>query len=467
MPAHTLPTRARRACLLLALAFAGAAAAQRAGAPQGDDGAMNPQATARASNAIPDATSGGVSGAPVDAVPPSVTGGRVATDAAAASVATVQLATIDPGTLYWQRFGHNTLVVSNGPASAVSYNFGYFDFEQPDFLARFLLGRMLYQALAVPAAEDFAGYVDEGRSVHLQSLALTPMQATRLDALLRESVRPENRDYRYDYFTANCSTRLRDALDAALDGNLRRQTAGRSRGSTYRSHAMRLAQGDFWLATGIDLGLGPFTDRRLSFWDEMYIPEMMRRVLRSVDNGGTALVAGETSWFDSGKAPPPEIARDLRVPYLVAGLAIAALLLFGLARAPRSNAARRTVIASAATLQLLFGLAGAILLFLWLGTDHVAAHRNENILLLNPLGLVMAACWLLQLRRRAGATDRTARAGTIIAAVVAASAALGLLAKTLPDVFVQANLHWCLLLVPIQFALWRAWLRLGRTAAES
>jgi hypothetical protein len=440
---------ARRAWLLLALVLAAipAIALGQDVQPQGHDLA----ATAPAM--------GATAGAPderriTDAQPPQADAAVAAASPDSPDSPRVQLATIDPGELYWQRFGHNTLVVAQGPASAVSYNFGYFDFEQPDFLTRFLLGRMLYQALALPAGEDFAGYVDEGRSVHLQSLALTRSQAQRLDALLRESVRPENRDYRYDYFTANCSTRLRDALDAALDGNLRRQTAGRSRGSTFRSHAMRLAQGNFWLATGIDLGLGPFTDRRLSFWDEMFIPEMMRRVLRSIDNGGTPLVAEESTWYDSGAPLPPEAARDVRVAYLLVGLAIAALLLFATSRAQDSGGARRAVIVTAATLQLLFGLAGALLLFLWLGTDHTAAHRNENILLLNPLGLGLAVLWLLRLRRPGG------RAASVVAAIVAAGAVLGLLAKTLPDLFVQANLHWCLLLVPIQLALWRAWLRL-------
>lgn len=381
----------------------------------------------------------------------------IAAAASAQAATDIRLATIDPGEIYWQRFGHNALVIGLAERNeAVSYNFGYFDFEQPDFFTRFLRGRMLYQALALPASDDLDRYVDERRSVHLQTLVLSPEQADRLHAQLREAVAPENRDYLYEYFRANCSTRIRDAIDTALEGQLKRQTLGRSRGFTYRMHAMRLAQGDFWLATGIDLGLGPDTDRALSFWDEMFVPEMLRRYLREVRTAeGVPLVGDETTWFGSDDAPPPELPKDRRVGFALAGLVIAIALFWLGECARRSAGARRAMTAIAATLHLLFGLAGAILLFLWLGTDHIAAHRNENLLLLSPLSLLLAPLWLRRTRRdHRTILDRT---GTALAALVAISAVIGLFAKALPDTFPQANLHWCLLLVPIHLALFAGW----------
>ena len=374
----------------------------------------------------------------------------------AQSAPSIRLATIDPGEVYWQRFGHNTLIVTRDDRQdeALSFNFGFFDFEQPNFLTRFLLGRMLYQALALPVRDDLGGYVDERRSVHVQSLALAPDQARRLSEALVDAVQPENRDYLYEYFRANCSTRIRDVIDAAMGGELKRQTIGRSRGSTYRMHAARLAQGDFWLATGIDLGLGPDTDRPLTFWDEMFIPELMRRNLREVTmTDGTRLVAGEDTWFDSGQAPPPELARDRKLAFALTGVLIATLLLWLQRRARNRVGASRALSAIAAALHLVFGLAGAVLLFLWLGTDHIAAHRNENLLLLSPLSLFLVPGWIGYVAGR-----RTVSVfGNTVAALVAASALLALAVKTLPDTFIQSNLHWCLLLVPIHLALLIAW----------
>lgn len=396
--------------------------------------------------------------------------------AAAPSIApSIALATVAPGDIYWQRFGHNALIVTPaGGGAPLSFNFGYFDFDQPGFLGRFLQGRMLYRALALDAAGDLGSYADEQRSVDLQHLALTPSQAQHLANLLAHAVQPENRDYRYDYFRHNCSTRLRDAIDQALDGQLRAQTASRSRGFTYRMHARRLAQGNAWLATGIDLGLGPETDRRLSFWEEMFIPEMLRRYLREVDTGHGPLVAAEEAWYQGTAAPPPEIARDLRPAYGVTGLIVAGALLW-LARRQRGDVAapgalrqrlplppsrRRLLAFLSASLHLLFGLAGLVLLWLWLGTEHIAAHRNENLFLLSPLGLLLALAWWPRLARGTRAAARRdgflQRAGSVLAMLVAASAVLGLASKPLPG-FIQQNMHWCLLLVPIHLALLRLW----------
>lgn len=377
--------------------------------------------------------------------------------AALAQAPDISLATIDPGEVYWQRFGHNTLIVADGDPvnTGISYNFGYFDFEQPDFLARFLRGRMLYQSLALPASADLEAYVEEQRSVHLQRLALLPDQANRLAEALTRAVRPENRDYLYEYFRANCSTRLRDALDEALDGELRQLTQSRSRGFTYRMHARRMAQGNFWLAAGIDLGLGPDTDRGLSFWDEMFLPDRMRYYLDDlVLADGRRLVADSSTWYESGNAGPPDQVRDWRIPFASVGLAIAVALLWLGRRAASRRWARRSMVAVGASLHLLFSLAGAVLALLWLGTDHVAAHGNENLFLLSPLSLVMAAFWLTHLR--AGARSRI---GDVIALLIVISALLSLFSKSLPVWFIQANLHWCLLLVPVHLALWRNWLR--------
>lgn len=374
-------------------------------------------------------------------------------DTAPQATTKVALATIAPGDIYWQRFGHNMVLITPADGSdTVSYNFGYFDFEQPGFLRRFLLGRMLYQALAIPARHDLAAYVDEDRTIAVQTLAMTPTQADALAQQLADAVQPENRDYLYEYFRANCSTRVRDALDAALNGELRRQTATRSRGFTYRMHAARLAQDDFWLALGIDLGLGPDTDHRLSFWEEMFIPEMLRRYIGEVVTAdGQPLVTGQRLVHEGQGAEPAELPPDRRLPMAIAGVFVALVILWLSTRARTQRGARRALVATAAGLHLLFGLAGAMLLFLWLGTDHIAAHRNENLFLLNPLSLAVAALWV----RGPKATT----VGNVLAWLVGFAAACALVVKVLPDVFIQQNLHWSLLFLPIHAALLVAWRR--------
>src|SRR5688572_28102398 len=154
----------------------------------------------------------------------------------------IGVATMQPGEIFFERFGHNVIVVVDpDTGSAISYNYGFFDPGEPDFVSRFVKGDMRYRLMALPFEQDLLQYRDEGRGVSVQWLDLDDAQAQRLADALAENAKPENAFYKYEYFDDNCSTRVRDALDVALDGGLRRQIEGRSHGSTARSEAVRLA----------------------------------------------------------------------------------------------------------------------------------------------------------------------------------------------------------------------------------
>jgi hypothetical protein len=164
----------------------------------------------------------------------------------------IWLVTYGPGEIYWQRFGHNAIWVRDSRLGLDHvFNFGFFDFEQEAFFLRFLQGRMLYFSAARLAREEFAGYIDENRSIRAQKLDLLAERKRELvDYLLRE-VRPENRDYLYDYYRNNCSTRVRDALDFALGGKLRDEFEPLTSGTSWRDHTRRLTEDDFWLYLGL------------------------------------------------------------------------------------------------------------------------------------------------------------------------------------------------------------------------
>src|SRR5690606_17050155 len=184
----------------------------------------------------------------------------------------VGVATMLPGEIFFERFGHNAIVVDD-PARGepLSYNFGFFDLEEEGFVGNFIRGRMHYRLVALPLHEDLRYYADVGRGVSVQWLDLDPGEATALAAALAENASPENARYRYDYFLDNCSTRVRDALDSALGGELQRLMTGRSRGNTYRGDAVRLASPATWMWLGFDIGLGPAADRPNSLWQDAFV----------------------------------------------------------------------------------------------------------------------------------------------------------------------------------------------------
>lgn len=357
----------------------------------------------------------------------------------------VGVATMLPGEIFFERFGHNAIVVDDpdlpGP---VSYNFGFFDMEEPDFIARFVRGDMRYRLVALPLSQDLAYYREVGRGVSIQWLDLDPGQATALAAALAENARPENAVYRYDYFTDNCSTRVRDALDRALGGALRRQLSGRSRGNTFRDDAVRLASPAPWMWLGFDLGLGPAADRANSLWDDAFVPMRLADVLAGVRrDDGRPLVTATEQVLPHRLAPEPPEAPRRWWPWLLAGLALVAAIAVAGQRRPRALAGAAMLLWAACS------VLGAAMLFLWLGTEHRFAWGNHNLLLFPPLCLLLLpGGWRLARGRVPGPVFR------VLAWAVVACSVLALFLHLLP-VFPQRNAHWIALMLPVHFAL--AW----------
>jgi hypothetical protein len=125
-----------------------------------------------------------------------------------------------------------------------------------------------------------------------------------------------------------------------------------------------------------------------------------------------------------------------------------ALCLIALARL-RARLWARVAFASIATATALaLGVGGLILVVLWALTDHVSAWRNENLLLLNPLCLLLLPAWLGAFRLG----WEPSRFGQRLALAIAALAGLAFFIKVFP-VFAQDNRLWIALLLPLHAAL--------------
>jgi hypothetical protein len=357
----------------------------------------------------------------------------------------VALVTFGPGQLYWERFGHNAIIVDDPAAGTrIAYNYGVFDFQERHFLLNFALGHMHYSLVAEPLDADLATYEAEGRSVTVQILNLTPAQARQLAAFLAWNAQPQNADYRYDYFVNNCSTKVRDALDRALGGAIERQLAHRPAPHTYRFDAVRLISPDFWFALGMDMGLGPNADGPLSLWQESFVPMVLSRALHDVavrdSNGGSLPLVSDEEVVLPGRLPPaPAAPFALRLPFLAAGVGLAALLLW-LAHG-KSHLYRASFALLAVAWWLTCGFSGLVLAGLWGLSDHWAAWRNENLLLLNPLCLMLPALWW-----------RAPRFARVLATLIAAGALVSVIIRMLPGLY-QGNLAFIALAVPVHLAL--------------
>ena len=306
----------------------------------------------------------------------------------------VSVLTFGPGDAIFERYGHNAIRVRDRvTGSDLAYNWGMFSFDDPGFLRRFLSGETRYWVAAFPSQPLIAAYQESDRATEEQVLALTPTQAEALALAVARNALPENREYRYDYFRDNCSTRVRDALDVALGGILRPQFTALQTDLTYRSESRRLSAPDPFAQAGIELALGPMADTRMTAWETMFIPMRLRDHLRSVTvataAGPVPLVAAETVHYVARR--PVERAEP---GGLVLGPLGPVLAMWGLLLIPLTPTMRRRSRIPAAILTggwfTLTGLVGVLLLGMWLGSAHVFWYRNLTLLLASPVALIVA-----------------------------------------------------------------------------
>jgi hypothetical protein len=379
---------------------------------------------------------------PVEALPPAATSTTIAGAAPRIGIMMMQ-----PGEIFFERFGHDSVLVADPETGeAISYNFGFFDPTEPDFIARFVRGDMRYRLAAVPYADDLVLYRHEGRGVSVLWLDLDDAQAREIATALADNARPENAFYRYDYFRDNCSTRVRDAIDRALAGGLQKQVAGRSQGLSWRDEALRLASPAPWMWLGFDIGLGPAADQPMTMWEQAFVPRRLSDILVEAKNSaGRPLVRERQEILPHRIAPEPESRVRRWWLWALWGVAIA----IAIAWLGRRDAGSRVLGAALLPFWLLAGFIGALLLFLWFGTAHAMAWANHNLFLLNPLAwLALPGAWRMLRGRAPG------RWATRVAQVIALCAVAGLLVRWV-SAQPQANLHWIALLLPIHAAV--AW----------
>lgn len=315
----------------------------------------------------------------------------------------VFLVTVWPGEAAYEKFGHNFILIRDpagslggtGETTDYGFNWGVFDFEQKNFFWNFIQGRMKYQFAVESAAAAVDYYRQQNRRILLQELDLTPEQTARLWGLLQENLRPENREYRYDYFRDNCSTRLRDMLDKALDGRLSQAMQGAPAGGrSIRWHVDRYSADTLWLHAVLNYMLGPSVDEPIDAWQSAFIPMELSAAVGGIDGLvkaegelGPVLARSMTPWlWDAGYSPDN---GRLYFYGTIAAIAVMAL-------ASQSRWGRLPARVAAFALLAVVGVAWLVLAWAAGFTDHADAQWNQNLWLPVPLVMMFAVYQLLQ-----------------------------------------------------------------------
>src|SRR5690606_34037655 len=141
------------------------------------------------------------------------------------------------------------------------YNYGTFDFDTPNFYVKFARGKLNYILNVTTFDRFIRTYQIEGRWVKRQILNLTETEKQALFNFLENNALPENRDYKYDFFYDNCSTRIRDVLEYILGDKLHYPENPADSVQTFRNLIDLYLTDLKWSDLGIDLALGAPTDK--------------------------------------------------------------------------------------------------------------------------------------------------------------------------------------------------------------
>ncbi|MDZ4864384.1 MAG: DUF4105 domain-containing protein [Gemmatimonadota bacterium] len=301
----------------------------------------------------------------------------------------IALVTFEPGPAIYELFGHNGLWVRRTDDSVgILYDYGRFSFTDPGFLWRFFKGEMNYWMAGQQADREFERYLAAGRTIRIQELRLPSDKALALASFLATNVEPENRYYLYKYFTDNCSTRIRDALQRTVLPTLADLKVTPAPGQTYRSVVRyHTSVAPAW-AILIELALGLNADHEISKWDETFIPERLSESIRLLKVSGP-VINGAPAVTNEYLLRPTTGGVRRAERFDVGWVGLAAGSVIGLIIILANSMFQHFLGSVPARLWLVVtGSGGFVLLALWALTSHTYAASNMNILLLNPLALL-------------------------------------------------------------------------------
>ena len=294
--------------------------------------------------------------------------------------AEIGIITCGPGTSeLFTAFGHSAIRVKD-PLQGIDiiYNYGTFDFEQPNFYGNFVKGNTLYFLGKADTGRFINYYKSEKRWIKEQVLDLQSDDLQKVFNFLQNNALPKNRDYLYNYFFDNCSTRLYDLVNDLLGDKLISPKENiEDDALTHRELMQLYLSNQPWGDFGIDLCLGSPIDRKATSEEYLFLPEnvlLFFDKLKIQENGTIKPIVKQTKILLPESKVIPK--RPFFTPFLcfsILGLIIIILTLKNITDRKRSKWLDFTLFFTT-------GFIGVGLFMLWLFTNHISSKYNFNIL---------------------------------------------------------------------------------------
>lgn len=293
--------------------------------------------------------------------------------------AKISVLSCGPGSELYSKFGHSAIRVKD-PVNKMDivYNYGVFDFTQPNFYLNFAKGRLDYMLVRHRTADFINQYRQEQRSVIEQVLNLNSEEQNKLLLFLENNAKPENRTYSYHFFFNNCATKIIDVI-ALANPTIIFEDEFVNNNKSFRSLIDSNLNENSWGSLGINIALGSKIDQLATDYQHRFLPKYVALQLEHSLIDNKPLISKENQLLKS--ATIDNSTFSLSSPLVIFSLifTLTILLVFKF----KSYKYWKLLLYSVAS------LIGVGILFLWLFTNHDMTQYNYNILWANPLLILL------------------------------------------------------------------------------
>jgi hypothetical protein len=268
-------------------------------------------------------------------------------------------------------WGHTAVrVVDSINQTDIVFNYGTFNFNEPNFIAKFIKGDLLY-FVSVNNYSDFLNeYQYYKRNIYEQVLKLSDTEKIKWYTALQVNMMGNNRFYLYNFISNNCTTRVKDGL--FKNSNFQPTALPIA---SYRSEVVSAPykQGQPWIGLGIDLLLGAYSDQKPSDFQVAFLPfllhEQIARTGRLVIKENILTYASETPTSNNS---PFYILIILLIAYVFCS---------------KWNSLMTQRFAKVLDVLLLisFTVGGSLMVYMSMISKHTACYQNYNLMWMHPL----------------------------------------------------------------------------------
>ena len=298
----------------------------------------------------------------------------------------IYLHTVDRGTFVYDNFGHTAIRVHNkNSGQDLVYNWGIFDFKDPvEFSLKFYRGILIYNLGVYPYSSALNHYQSEKRTVWEDKINFNREEKLTFLKRLDWNNLPENRPYNYHYFFDNCSTRVRDYFNEALQGKLQNTFEAIPAKRTFRDTVREGYNTNPEIYFSLDTLMNGNIDIEMNQWQEMFLPIKLREHLLNTQTGKAFFSDSKTLMeFSSPKPATLNGFQILSISLLVLALGIFISFLKG------KDKTERVLWAFTGILIFVLGIFALTMLLNWIFSGHIDLHHNVNMILLWPIDLLL------------------------------------------------------------------------------